>query len=221
MHIDDINSDTLQCMQCESEQDRKNVKWNQLKHTEVAEKLERVGIICPSNQQERQKAVRQMNKMVEVLKRCYSGYNSFLDNKPKPYPTSFAMSDLSKKEHTIHGRRFEVSMYMFQSDICSCCGRVKPGHVDPYFPRDSPFERRHLLNQYHKAWVCTCSKCKGCQFYCHERQSHIKYFQSQHNGVTLWDFLRCSKDANNAVLCESCYKEVDSTKVNGKGKKVT
>ena len=157
-----------------------------------------------------------MNKMVEVLKRCYSEYNSFLDNKPQPYPTSFAMSDLSKKEHTIHGRRFEVSMYMFQSDICSCCGRVKPGHVDPYFPRDSPFERRHLLNQYHKAWVCTCSKCKGCQFYCHERQSHIKYFQSHHNGVTPWDFLRCSKDANNAVLCDSCYKEVDSTKVNGK-----
>ena len=68
MHIDEINSDTLQCMKCESEQDRQNVKWNQLKHTEVAEKLERVGIICPSNQQERQKSVRQMNKMVEVLK---------------------------------------------------------------------------------------------------------------------------------------------------------
>ena len=98
MDIDSINSDMVLCMQCESEQSEENVMWNQIKKTEVAEKLERLGILCPSDQQERKKAVRQMNKTIEVLKNCYSGYNSILDNKPKPYPTSFAMSDLSKKK---------------------------------------------------------------------------------------------------------------------------
>ena len=107
-------------------------------------------------------------------------------------------------------------MYMFQSDICSCCGRVKPGHVDPYFPKNSPFERRHLLNPYHKAWKCTCPKCEGCQFYCHQMKSHIQFFEDNHNKKTPWDFLGCSKDANNAVLCDSCYKEVNSTKIQGK-----
>ena len=154
-----------------------------------------------------------MNNTINVLKKCFSEYKSILHNKPKPYPTPFAMSNLSKKKHTLHGRRFEVSMYMFDCESCSCCGRVKPGHVDPYFPNNSPFERKHLLNPYHKAWKCTCKSCKGCQFYCDERRSHMYYFAANHNKLTRWDFLGCSKDANNAVLCNSFYKEIDSKKI--------
>ena len=68
-----------------------------------------------------------MNNTIEVLKKCYLGYKLISDNKPKPYPTPIAMSEVSKKKHTVHGRRFEVSMYMFESHSCSCCGKVKPG----------------------------------------------------------------------------------------------
>ena len=216
MDIDSVNSHNLLCMECESEQSSKNTRWDQI--FSFDEKLERLGIPCTSDPIERKKAARQMNNTVEVLKKCFSGYKSILDNKPNPYPTSFRMSTESKKKHTIHGRRFEVSMYMFQSDSCSCCGRVKPGHVDPYFPRDSPFERKHLLNPYHKAWKCTCKKCKGCQFYSNGMRSQIQFFKAIHNNLTLWEFLGCSKDANNAVLCNSCHKEVNFTKVEGKKK---
>lgn len=188
-----------------------------VKKKQLEEKLERLGVTCPSDIQEKKKAARKMNKTVEVLKKCFSGYKSILDNAPKPYPTSFAMSNLSKEKHTLHGRRFEVSMYMFESNSCSCCGRVKPGHVDPDFPRNSPFERRHLINPYHKAWKCTCEKCKGCQFYCDRMRSHIKYYKLHHNNLNPWEVLGCSEDENNAILCDSCYKEVDHSKVEGKG----
>ena len=88
-------------MECESNQYEENVTWDQLKKTQLEEKLERLGVTCPSDIQEKKKAARKMNKTVEVLKKCFSGYKSILDNAPKPYPTSFAMSNLSKKNtHT-------------------------------------------------------------------------------------------------------------------------
>ena len=70
-----------------------NVTWEQMKKKPTWKKLERLGIPCSSNPQERKKASLQMNKIVDVLSECYSGYKSLLDNKPQPYPTSFAMSD--------------------------------------------------------------------------------------------------------------------------------
>ena len=91
--IDSIKSDHLLCMECESEKSGDNVTWEQIKKNQLEEKLERLGIPCPSDPQERKKASHQMNKIVDVLRECYSGYKSFLDNKPQPYPTSFAMSD--------------------------------------------------------------------------------------------------------------------------------
>ena len=96
--IDSIKSDHLLCMECESEKSGDYVTWEYLKNNQLEEKLERLGIPCPSNPQERKKASLQMNKIVDVLSECYSGYKSFLDNKPQPYPTSFAMSDESKKK---------------------------------------------------------------------------------------------------------------------------
>ena len=83
-------------MECESKQFEENVMWDQLKNIQLEEKLERLGVSCPSDIQDKKKAARKMNKTVEVLKKCISGFKSILDNAPKPYPTSFAMSNSSK-----------------------------------------------------------------------------------------------------------------------------
>ena len=103
MDIETVDSYNLLCMECESEQYEDKVTWDQIKPKELAEKLERLGIPYPSDPQERKKAALQMNNTINVLKKCFSGYQCILDNKPKPYPTPFAMSNLSKKKHTLHG----------------------------------------------------------------------------------------------------------------------
>ena len=52
---------------------------------------------------------------------------------PKPYPNITPMSDTSLTCHTIFGRRFELSMLLFNVNQCNCCGRIEPMHIDQYF----------------------------------------------------------------------------------------
>ena len=111
----------------------------------------------------------------------------------------------------MHGRRYELSTLLFNVQSCSCCGLVKPGHDDPHFPENTPFERKHLMIKYHPAWECRCDNyCKGSQFYCAKRKTHISHYQRLHSNLNPWEVLNCNKNEPNAVLCTNCYNEVHS-----------
>ena len=70
MDIESVDTYNLLCMECESEQYKDNVTWDQIKPKELAEKLERLGIQYPSDSQEREKAALQRNNTINVLKQC-------------------------------------------------------------------------------------------------------------------------------------------------------
>ena len=100
---------------------------------------------------------------------------------------------------------------MYKVSSCTCCGKVKPGHDDPYFPEDAPFERKHLIIKYHPAWQCKCNGfCKGSQFFCAHRPTHINYYKLHHNGQYPWEFLECDQKDTNSLLCDQYHKEVTS-----------
>ena len=109
-------------------------------------------------------------------------------------------------------------MLLFKVEMCSCCGRVQPGHVDPAFPKEGvPFERKHLVNSYHHAWHCECNDfCTGSQFYAKRKKSEIDFYKEKHQGQPPWIVLGLDQQSPNAVLCNSCYKEIQSKDIEGK-----
>ena len=134
-----------------------------------------------------------------------------LDSNPLPYSSPVAISEDLKNKATLHGRLYELSTLLFNVKSCSCCGLVKPGHDDPHFPENTPFERKHLMIKYYPAWECRCDNyCKGSQFYCAKRKTHISHYQRLHSNLNPWELLNCNKNEPNAVLCTNCYNEVHS-----------
>ena len=53
--IEGVNSNHLLCMECDNEQSGQNIQWSDIGRLNVAEKLERMGIICPSDQNDKKK----------------------------------------------------------------------------------------------------------------------------------------------------------------------
>lgn len=186
----------------------------------LRERLCRVGITIPAdvtNEQLRQ-SKRNLNKIVKAFEECNSP-NTVLQhfaNNPRPFPTPVDMHPDSIQQHVIHGRRAETSLLMYDVKRCNCCGSVKPGHNDPGFPKtgQAPFDRMHLVNSWHPAYLCTCSGvCQGSQFYAKDRPSIMTYYTHTHGGMKPDDCL--NSDVSDAVICMKCYNEVTSQNKHG------
>jgi len=217
--INNFDPSSYSCMFCEESSVPASVHWTDLRSLET--KLARYGIEYSHDHNIQHSRRREILKMQEVLKsKCDISrdiLDAFQNNDPRPYPTAMAMSQVSKSRHVLSGRRFEISMLMYDVKQCSCCGRTQPGHVDPYFPKDVPFDWKHLMNKTHSAWHCTCDGfCKGSQFYGAKKRTEINLFQTKHGGETPWDFLGVDKNEPNAILCDACYYEIESKDVQGK-----
>ena len=104
---------------------------------------------------------------------------------------------------------------MYRVVKCDCCGFVKPGHDDPYFPTDVVFERNNLLNKIHPAFHCSCKEvCKGSQFYCANRPTHKYWFYQQHPRHPR-DLLNLPPGETNATICNDWHNGIGSQNVNG------
>jgi len=217
--INNIDEDNFLCISCESRKNNTFLPFTALGPMQIEDKLSRFGLELPSTEREIRKAKRSLMKLKHTLENvCYpSHFHYILDSSPKFFPTASGMKESAKKKHAIYGRRFEISLLMYEVDKCTCCGRVQPGHIDPDFPNNTPFERQHLMNVYHEAWHCNCNGfCKGSQFYATKKKSEISLFKTKHNGKTPWEFLSLNKNHPNAVLCDYCYREINYKDTNGK-----
>ena len=184
-------------------------------------KLGRLGLASPDASLTPSAEDTQVRNLLRAMNECIPDdvRNAILDNAPRPYPTAVHMSDDAKQKHAQHGRRWELSMLLYDVQQCSCCGRVQPCHVDPCFPKasDVPFSRKHLMNTYHTAWHCSCDGlCKGSQFYASTRTTVMRQFKLNHGGQTPQEVLGLAAHAPpNATLCKKCFHEVDSSNVHG------
>jgi len=219
--LQDLDIDTYLCPQCEIMQGIDDTPWASLGRGTNEQKLARFGLACTQTpgSAEYQQTLRTMKKLKDKLEECKVVKRSLiLDNSPMPYPSAINMSEEAKKKHVLSGRRFEISMLLFKVEMCSCCGRVQPGHVDPAFPKEGvPFERKHLVNSYHPAWHCECNDfCQGSQFYAQRKKSEIDFYKEKHQGRPPWIVLGLNQQSPNAVLCNLCYKEIQSKDIEGK-----
>ena len=124
-----------------------------------------------------------------------------LDSLPRPYPSPVDMTEESTLNHTVIGRRFEMSSEMYRVVKCDCCGFVKPGHDYPASPTGVVFERTHLLNKMHPEFHCSRKEfCKGSQFYCANRPTHKYWFYQQHPSHPR-DLLNLPPGETNATIC--------------------
>eukprot|EP00956_Cyclotella_meneghiniana_P044382 scaffold315718_cov96-Cyclotella_meneghiniana.AAC.1 len=168
------------------------------------EKMERFGL-TPSadrNQHTTRTEKKNMDKLFKDMQTCMTEeqINEILDSKPRAYPPRVNMDPDAMKLHVTQGRRFELSMMLYDVQKCKCCGKVQPGHVDSLFPKDkAPYQREHLINTYHRAWECNCwGFCKGSQFYCANKPTHMDEYKRQHEGMTPLEFLNLTEP--NALL---------------------
>ena len=218
--LQDLDIDTYICPECETTRGIDDTSWASLGRGTNERKLARLGLACtqPPGSAEHKQTLRVMKKLKDKLEECKVAKRSLiLDNSPMPYPSAINMSEEAKNKHVLSGRRFEISMLLYQVEMCSCCGRVQPGHVDPAFPKEVPFERKHLVNSYHHAWHCECNEfCQGSQFYADRKNSEINLYKEKHQGQSPWIVLGLDKQSPNAVLCNWCYREIQSKDVNGK-----
>ena len=95
---------------------------------------------------------RKVNKLLNVLTtKCNTptiAIANIKNNDPKPHASITPISQENIEKHTLCGRRFDVSMLMYAVQSCSCCGRTEPVHLDPEFPNNAPFERKHFIHTY-------------------------------------------------------------------------
>ena len=156
-----------------------------------------LGFNFPStaNQQQCREADKQRKKLRNTLtsNACailQSDVDEILSNEPRPCSTPVKMCEDSMKRHVLAGRRFNVSMMLHEVDQCDYCGRVQPGHVDPCFPKNSPYDRKHLINTHHSAWHCTCDTCNGSQYYPTRKSTVMDYNKQHHDNQTPWQYLQ-------------------------------
>ena len=53
------------------------------------------------------------------------------NNDPTIYPDINITTNNVANQHTLLGRRFDLSMYCFDIMPCDCCGTVHPMNLDP------------------------------------------------------------------------------------------
>ena len=144
------------------------------------------------------------------VQHSHNDCQELLDTDPKHHPCPVKMNDCSKDTVLLAGRRFAISMQLFDCDRCSCCGFTKPFHADPTFPPDSdcPFPPKHLAEKYHPAWKCDCEMCKGALYYGAKRNKIMDFYRQQHGGREPWEVMPSEEEGRpNAMLCNSCYHE--------------
>lgn len=143
---------------------------------------------------------------------------SIIDSPPRPYPTQKPMEHDSRHSMAINGRRFEILMLQVSVEYCECCGRTTPVQTDMLLDKDNStkmahdpidaqkqrFRRHHLASRYRKAYRCQCSRfCRGDQFYCEERPSHIDAFKLHHRQRHPANV----QNVSSVSICEYCYAE--------------
>ena len=140
-----------------------------------------------------------------------SDFRKILDTDPKPLPCPVNMNSDARETADLAARRFSISMQLFGSRKCDCCGLTKPYHDDPTFPNHSecPFRPRHLVNGYERAWKCNCNRCDGARYFGAGRPKVIDFYRRDHEGRAPWEVLDLDKNEPNAWLCAKCYKEYD------------
>ena len=216
--IEDIVADGYTCMECEADtpiepidaEDQVGVLRRDLMHLGI-------DLPDPATQTQIAKAKRDQTKLLNMLnsEECeipQNDINAILNNYPRSYPCPVNMDSTAAKDHVVHGRRHEVSMFLYVVDQCECCGKVQPGHVDPIFPDHPTFERQHLVNKYHRVWRCTCDGfCKGSQFYPSQKPTVINKYKLHHGNRAPWDYMSVEKEDPNAIICHKCYDEIGSS----------
>ena len=209
-----VSTSDFICWKCKSIAPTVDVEWSM---ASLQTKAERFGLLTELNQHHEdykvernnntngiiEKQVERMEKVLDDSPLPNSIFTRFKNTDPKPYPNITPMSDASLSRHSICGRRFELSMLLFNVNQCTCCGRIEPMHIDPLFPSnpiDVPFERTHFKNNFHAAYLCKCADiCKGGQFYSFGRPSQKMWYEMAHK--------RKLPKESNALLCQACYSE--------------
>ena len=216
--LSDCNIDEFKCCDCNFNPSQSDLPWENLP---LATKADRMGLLTPINMSVNESrneadisdnAVRMIEKDVNALKSTLDCINipdnvksNLLESDPQSYPNVTVMSESSLRRHAIHGRRFELSMLLFQVQKCSCCGRVEPTHIDPLFPTNSiPFKRTHFYKNFHPAFMCDCDEvCHGEQFYSYNRPTQKDWY-NQHHSVRCFptNIKQCKH-----LLCNTCHRE--------------
>jgi hypothetical protein len=214
-----INQDTVFiCIACSSlPQQEDHQTWNQIDLQQS--KRRRLDFTSTSDGVSARSIENQNNKLLQMMGKVIPDnvVDALKNNDPMPYPSIVPLDDECLGKHVVYGRRFEISTLMYDIRQCDCCGKVLPGHCDPNFPKEFPFEQKHFSNTFHNAWKCECdSFCKGTQFYSHKKRSEINRYKRHHNDQTPCEFLHVDKSACNAILCKSCYMEIGTRNVEGK-----
>ena len=205
-NIEAITNDNYICVECTMKSETESIAWENLNDESI--KLKRFGL-------EATQPFRKVNKMLNVMTvQCDTptvAIMNIMDNDPKPHASITPISQESIEKHILCGRRFDVSMLMYSVNSCSCCGRTEPVHLDPEFPFDAPFERKHFIHKYMKAWHCKCQEyCKGSQFYSYRKRSSLDMYRDNHNGQSPWEFMNLNQDEPNSLLCFLCHDEISS-----------
>ena len=206
------------CIQCSIPSVKTSIPWEKVS---LKEKCERFGLLTPFNRYHEFYDPHYINKKKEVtalkrkITRAYKVFTELdiptdvkegiLNNDPLAYPTVANMTKASLVRHTISGRRFEMSMLMFQMKSCDCCGRVEPQHVDPLLClEDMPFQRTFYHKNFFDAYECNCKEICGCQqFYSMSRSLHKDWFYEKYK----WSL---DDVKPNASLCKFCHNDFDS-----------
>ena len=160
---------------------------------------------------------RKLENIAAAYRSCGNN-NDLLDSDPNAYPTYVSMEGEMKKKHVTLGRRFEMSLLMYNVNRCDCCGSVKPQQKDTAYPKDSLLQNNVMFsNKMYAAYHCQCNGvCNGSQFYSPSKRNQMEWYATNHNGNNPWDVNQnITEGTTNATLCESCYGEINSKNVDG------
>lgn len=136
---------------------------------------------------------------------------ALLDSIPIPYPSPFKLEEGVSDRARLSGRQFNASMLCFMTKRCDNCGKTMPTHSCPIMKQASkPFDQRHLVTAFVGVWHCSCSNCKGSQFY-PDKPHCISEFRRLHKGQHPTEFISDLPDAQdvkdrrfNYTVCKPC-----------------
>ena len=221
---DEAGINSYMCMECASTQQATNPDVTRpFEDLDRSSKMFRLGLVPD---QAHSQSARDEEKKVQILLRdmekCMppDRLSQFKNTHPLPYPSAVKMNDKAIYNHVVCGRRFEISMMLYDVHKCHCCGRAQPCHTDTLYDKHSPtpppFKSQHLVNKHHKAWHCRCwGLCKGSQFFADTKPTHIAEFQRFHDGQHPKEFFNDSQP--NAWICNTCYQDHTADQVKARG----
>jgi hypothetical protein len=219
----EINS--YMCMECTCKRQATNPDVTcPFEDLDQSSKMFRLGLVPDLDRNSN--SARDEEKKIKILLRdmetCMppERLSQFKSTHPLPYPSAVKMNEKAINNHVICGRRFEISMMLYDVRKCHCCGRVQPCHTDTLYDKHSPspppFKSQHLVNKHHKAWHCQCwGFCKGSQFFADAKSTHIAEFKHLHGGLHPKQFFNDSQP--NAWICNTCYQDHTADQIKAQG----